>query len=215
MSVYGQETPGSIASEYNMLAFVVRQLIAKIQTITLVKVISCTNAGELALAGTVAVQPLVYQMTGNRVAVDHGVIYDVPYLRVQGGNTAFIIDPAPGDIGICGFCSRDISNVKKARGPATPGSLGMFDYADGLYWGGVLNGLPSQYVRASADGLELHSPVKVRITAPVIEIVATDSIEIDSPATDIGETTTIDGKPFLPHRHSGVESGGDDSGGVV
>jgi hypothetical protein len=70
-------------------------------------------------------------MTGKREAVEHGVIYSIPYFRLQGGVNAIIIDPEPGDIGMCGFCSRDISVVKNTKKIANPGSYRKYAWADG------------------------------------------------------------------------------------
>lgn len=193
-AVSGQENPGTTGTDYNILAFVVAQLLQKVQTNTLVQVISCTNAGDLSPVGRVSVQPLIFQMTGNRQVVPHGEIFDLPYLRIQGGTDAYIIDPKPGDIGMAAFCSRDISNVKAnpqaavAAGGATPGSLGVFDWADGLYQGGFLNAVPVQYIRHSAAGIEIVSPTKITLRAPTVEIDASTLFKVAAGAVDIEAT---------------------------
>src|ERR1700760_4303077 len=133
-TVVGQTNPGTLGSEYNVLAFVIGQLIAKMQTVTLVKVISCSNDGGLSPVGRVVVQPLVFQVSSMQIQ-PHGEISDVPYFRLQGGTDAVILDPKPNDIGIAVFASRDIANIKAdpqgavAQGGATPGSAGQFDWA--------------------------------------------------------------------------------------
>lgn len=214
--VVGQEDPSTTATEFNMLAFVFELLLSRISTVKLVKVISCTNSGGVSPVGTVVVRPLVNQMTGAGQGVPHDNLYSVPYLRVQGGTNAVILDPEPGDIGACGFCDRDISLVKVTKDYANPGSPSMMDWADGLYFGGFLNGAPSQYVAFSAAGLALVSPTKISLSAPVVDIEATTSVTVNSPANTIeGGGTSIDGKPFLPHAHTGVQSGGSDSGPVA
>lgn len=57
----------------------------------------------------------------------------------------------------------------------------QFDYADGIYIGGVLNGVPEQYIQYSDTGIHMHSPTKVRITAPEIELDAETSIKSTAP----------------------------------
>ncbi len=214
--VFGQQSVGTQANDYNELVFVFNQLLQSVQTLTLVKVLSVTNSGGVAPVGMVSVQPMVNQMTGNRIAVPHGPIYNIPYMRVQGGTNAIILDPEIGDIGLMGCCSRDISAVKNAKAASNPGSFRTFDWADGLYIGGYLNGTPTQYVRFEAGGIDIVSPTKITLTAPVVDIEASTSVTINSPANTIeGGGTSIDGKPFLPHVHSGVQSGGSDTGGVV
>lgn len=192
--VIGQTNPGTSSTDFNVFDFLFNQALQKYQTITLVKVISCTNAGELSPVGRVVVQPLVFQMTGGRQASPHGEIHDIPYFRLQGGHNAYIIDPEPDDIGMAAFCSRDIANIKSnpaaaiAAGGATPGSLGTFDWADGLYLGGYLNGVPTQYIRFSEDGIEIVSPTKITLRAPIVEIDAATEFTVAAVAVDIEAT---------------------------
>lgn len=193
-AVTGQTNPGTLNTEYNSLTFVIQQVLQNLQTATLVQVISCTNDGELTPVGRVSVQPMIFQMSGSGTIVPHGVISDLPYMRMQGGSDAMILDPKPGDIGIGLFCSRDIANVKAnpqaavAAGGATPGSLGAFDWADGLYMGGVLNGIPVQYIRFSSDGIEIVSPTKITLRAPTVEIDAATLFKVVAGAIDAEAT---------------------------
>lgn len=219
--VFGQQSVGTQQHEYNEMAFVFKQLLNRVRFADLVKVLSVSNAGGLSPVGVVSVQILTNQMTGNRTAVPHGEIFNIPYMRLQGGTDAVILDPKVGDIGAALFCSRDISAVKTAKGPANPGSFrGPGNPADGLYIGGYLNGTPTQYVRFSSAGMELVSPTKVTIRAPVVEIDASTSLTVDSPTSALtgaltvaeGATVsnglavtggaTIDGHDFDTHDHT-------------
>jgi len=166
VSTYGSQTPTTAASEYTTLQFLIRQALFKMQTATVVKVIACTNAGAVAPVGFVTVQPMVNQMTGSRTAVAHGQIFRVPYVRVQGGANAIIIDPQPGDIGVVVCASRDISSVKNTKATANPGSFRTFDWADALYIGGVLNGTPTQYIDFGTGGITVVSPTAWHLTSP-------------------------------------------------
>ena len=198
MSVTGQQTPSSASNEYNAMVFVFQQLAQKMQTITLVKVVAVRNAGGVEPVGSVDVQPLIFQMTGDRQSVPHGTIFDVPYFRIQGGTDAVILDPKVGDIGLCAFASRDISSLKANPAQAAssnpagvpPASFRMFDWADGLYLGGYLNGTPEQWVRFSASGIEVHSPTKITLSAPQIEIDGTTRVTVNTPDLELNGTTT-------------------------
>lgn len=220
MSTPGAEVGGQIttvteASEYATLSFVIRQHLMKMQTAMVVKVMGVSNAGGVSPVGTVDIQPMVNQRAGNGVAVPHGTIYGIPYMRIQGGADAVILDPKVGDLGVAVFASRDISAVKKNKGQANPGSARTYNYADGLYIGGLLNGVPTQYVQFSSDGITLVSPTKVKIQAPDIDIEGATSITLNAPEITIeGGGTSIDGKNFLLHMHSGVTTGGDPTGPV-
>lgn len=212
-TVQGQQNPGTLGNEYNVMVFVIAQLLAQIQTATLVKVISCSNDGGLAPVGRVVVQPMIFQVSPLGI-VPHGEISDVPYQRLQGGTDAVILDPKPNDLGICIFASRDIANVKAdpqgavAAGGTTPGSAGQFDWADGLYLGGVLNGTPTQYIRFSSTGVEVVSLTKVTLRAPEIEL---DGSVHGTSTGDFDGDVTAEGTSVHTHVHPGVTRGGSDT----
>lgn len=223
---FSQQQGSDTATEYATIQFIVQSILSRVATATLVRVESCTNSGGLSSWGTVSVQPLVSQLSGNNVAVQHGKLFRLPYLRLQGGANAVIIDPVPGDIGLAVFCARDISslkdqgNIDKAKTGTIigvpPASARQYNMADGIYIGGILNAQPVQYVRFSSTGVEIVSPTKITLQAPEIDLTASTKIVIDSPANDIkGGATKIDNKPFLPHTHTGVQPGSGNSGGVT
>lgn len=195
------QTPPNIASDYALTAFIVQQLMSGMATATIVKVVKCTNEGGVSASGFVDVQPLVNMMTGDRVAIPHGVLFSLPYSRLQGGINAVILDPQPGDLGIAVFASRDISAVKKTKAQANPGSFRQYNLADGMYVGGLLNGVPTQYVQFDAAGLTLVSPTAIKLQAPTITldgpVTATQTItaaqeihsDVEVSAVNIGLTT--------------------------
>jgi len=165
----GQARPNSGSAETNAQQFLVQQLLGKLATTALVKIVAVSNSGGVSPVGTVDVLPLVNQVDGFGNGTAHGTIFGLPYFRLQGGANAVILDPQVGDIGIACFCSRDISTVKVTKTQANPASRRTFDWADGLYIGGVLNGTPTQYVQFSGDGITLTSPTKITLNAPVVE----------------------------------------------
>jgi len=189
----GFQTPSDTSGEFNALSFIVRQILSKANTATLVRVVSCTNSGAVSPVGYVNVQPLVNQIDGLGNAVPHGIINNLPYLRIQGGTNAVIMDPSANDIGIAIFADRDISAVKASKAASNPGSLRRFDYADGLYVGGVLNGSPVQYLQFSSSGINVTSPTAVEINAPsavvnadTAAVNATASASVTAPAINLG-----------------------------
>ena len=221
-----QQTGADTATEYATIQFIVQSILSRVATATLVRVESCTNAGGLSSWGTVNVQPIISQVSGNNVAVQHGKLFRLPYLRLQGGTNAVVLDPQVGDIGLAVFCTRDISSLKKQGNidqikagnilGVPPGSGRQYNMADGIYLGGMLNGVPSQFVRFSSTGVEIVSPTKISLQAPEIDLTASSKVVIDSPANDIkGGGTKVDNKSFLSHTHGGVQSGGSNTGGVT
>lgn len=186
--------------EFNQQTFVIQQLLNKLQTATLVKIQAVTNSGGVSPVGFVDVLPLVNQVDSDNIATPHVTIYNVPYMRLQGGGDAIILDPKIGDIGICVFASRDISKVKNTKSQGNPGSLRKYDWGDGLYVGGVLNGTPTQYVQFSTSGIKIHSPTAIVLDSPdiqlnaaTIEINGTSSTTITTPTFTVNGATVLNG----------------------
>lgn len=194
--IFGQQDVSSDANDFNTIAFAFRMMMAEVQTGTLVKVISCTSAGGLAPVGRVTVQPLINQMSGDRIATPHGQIANCVYSRLTGGLNAVIMDPEPGDIGFMGFCTRDVSAVVKSAAPAPPGSFRVFDWADGVLIGWVPLGVtPTQYIRflQAGAGIEVVSPVKITLRAPTVEIDASTELVVNSPDSEFSGNITAQG----------------------
>jgi hypothetical protein len=165
---YGQTDPTTNQGGWNQQRFLIQQQMLGLNTSMPVRVMSVSAAG-VAPVGHVSIQILVSQVTGDDMTVDHGEIANVPYMRLQGGANAVIIDPEVGDIGMACFCSRDISAVKNARSAAPPGSRRAYDFSDAMYCGGFLNGAPTQYIHFTAGGIIVVSPSAVKIQAPDVQ----------------------------------------------
>jgi hypothetical protein len=175
----GSQKLNSSASDYNTIALIVQDIISQNATISLV-LVKGVNATGLNPVGTVDVQPMVAQIDGFGNATPHGTIYSLPYFRLQGGANAVILDPQAGDIGLAAFSSHDISSVKANKTPSNPGSWRRFDWSDGLYIGGFLNGAPSQYVQFSSDGIKVLSPSMITLQAPVIMLEGNVTVSGDT-----------------------------------
>lgn len=153
---YGQQTPYDTAHPLNAISFIIRQMMARMDTMKLVQVVAVTGGGgAIAAAGTVDVQLLVNQVDGNFNATPHGVVHGIPWWRLQGGPNAIIADPQVNDIGYVVVSDRDISSVKANKAQANPGSRRKHDVADGVYVGGCLNGAPTQYVAFTSSGIKI------------------------------------------------------------
>ncbi|MHB8915612.1 MAG: hypothetical protein ACYC4K_07340 [Thiobacillus sp.] len=159
--------------EFNQIQFVIQQLLAKTHIAALVMVMGSSNSGSVSPVGTVNVTPLVNMTDGFGNSIKHGVIYSIPYFRLQGGANAIILDPQVGDIGLAVFAENDHSVVKATKAQGNPGSARCNDWADGMYFGGFLNGTPTQYIQFSSSGIDVVSPTKITCSAPTVEIDAT------------------------------------------
>lgn len=207
----GALKPQSTWGEYNNIIFAVQQAINKLQTATLVRIEACTNDGDLSPVGSVDVTPLVNQIDGSGAATPHVTVYGLPYLRIQGGSSALVIDPQPGDIGIAVFASRDIGKVKATKAQANPGSYRTYDFSDGLYLGGVLNGTPQQYVRFTSGGVEIVSPQSITLKAQ--NIVIEGDLSQSGGDVTMGQKLTVmgdvigEGVSLKNHVHTSAPSG--------
>ncbi len=197
-TIQGQATPADFLGNVANLRFAILSEIAKTCGMTLVRVISCTNAGSVAPFGFVDVQPLVNQLDGAGNPTPHGPLHNLIYFRVQGGTSAIILDPVAGDIGVALFADRDISNVIATQAQSNPGSLRRYDMSDGVYFGGTLNAAPTQFIQFAAEG--------VTICAPTVTVQGNLVVTGDA---------TINGRDFMTHQYNGVQTGSGDTGAVV
>ena len=222
----GMLQPSTLWGVHNNLAFTIQQALSKVQTATVVKVIACSNDGGVSPVGTVDVQILVNQISGQKVATPHVTMYGLPYLRIQGGANAVIIDPHPGDIGIAVFASRDITTVKSTKAQASPNTFRMHDFADGMYLGGLLNGAPLQYVQFGSAGVAIVSPGTITLQAPNIvlngavaqsggNVTMAEDLTVSGDVVADLTGSTFDGIPFATHVHTGVTSGSGNTGGPI
>jgi hypothetical protein len=213
MNVVPLQTPSDAQTEYAMLRASFQRFLSRLAGPTLVQVLSCTNAGGLTAVGTVNVQALVNQVSGNGTAQPHGPVYSLPYLRIQGGANAIIMDPQADDIGMACFCSRDISAVKSSKAQANPGSARMWDWADGLYIGGYLNGVPNQYMQYNSTGIAVVSPTQILLQAPTIILDASTQVTVTTPTAAFSDEVTIDDdavigmSDYLEHTHTSEAPG--------
>lgn len=137
-------------------------LMSRMSTCELVRVVSVDG-------DTISVKPLLSKIDADGNAVERGLINNVPFVRVQGGKNAVIIDPQVGDIGMCCFASRDISMVKRAKGEATPNTKRQYDISDALYIGGMLNAEPTQYIEFLDSGMNIKTTGDININGLVIK----------------------------------------------
>lgn len=164
----GQIKPASTWGEFNNVMFAVQQALSKLQTAMPVQIISCTNAGDLSPVGFVDVLPLVNQLNAEGIPTPHVTLFNIPYLRIQGGGNAIIMDPQQGDIGICIFASRDISKIKATKKQGNPGSRRQYSFSDGMYLGGLLNGTPTQFVQFNEAGITVTTPGTLTVNAATV-----------------------------------------------
>jgi hypothetical protein len=209
-----------MASEVGRLNYIIRSSLAKVRTSMPVQVISVTNTGGLSPIGYVNVQPLVSSVDGNGELWPKGIIYNVPYMRIQGGANGIILDPAINDIGIATVCDRDISTVKNVGNSinsatghnftSSPGSNRKTDMSDMVYLMTIIGAAPTQYVQFSSAGITITSPTTVTINATDIKINGKLTVvgDIETTGTLKNNTKNVGST----HTHSGVTTGSGNTG---
>ena len=200
------------ASEVNRLNYIIKTALSGLRTAMPVQVMSVTNSGGISPIGYVGVMPLVSSLDGDGQVVDHATIYNVPYMRIQGGSNGIILDPAVGDIGLAIVCDRDITAVKSAKKVSPPGSLRKNDMSDMVYLMTIIGAAPTQYIQFNSSGITINSSTAVTITAPNINSTGTWNHTGGLTATgDIkGQGTSLH-----THTHSGVTTGSGNTGQPV
>lgn len=201
----------SNASNFNILSLGggaefkqnVASILGSINTGELVEVTAVEDVG-VSPVGFVSVKILTLRTNADNNNVELGEIHNVPYFRLQGGKNAVIIDPQVGDIGYCGFCSRDISIVKRIRAMAAQNMSRISDVSDAVYFGGWGSVAPEQYVWFDGDDIKLKAKSKVIIDAPLTE-VENDLLvkgKIDSAGAITSQTSVSDPKGSIERMRS-------------
>ena len=190
---YSQATPDDSSDDLNVITFICRQMIERLDTMKLVQVKAVhPGSGSPPAVGTVDVLPLVSQIDGNGFPVKHGTVYGLPYFRLQGGSWTIIIDPAVNDYGYVVCADRDSSLVVKTPGQQNPGSRRRYNVADGIFVGGILNVVsvatiwlkddgtfvitdkPGNVIQSSSSGIAITGNVKVTGTLEATKLQTDD-----------------------------------------
>lgn len=187
-----KDAPSS-TDDYNSMVYIIRHILQGAHHCAIVRVVA-VNDGE------VDVQPMVNMLDGEGNAIEHGVVNGLRFFRMQAGTSAVIIDPRVDDIGVAVIADRDTSSVVAARDLANPGSMRSNDLADGIYFGGVLNADPEQYISFTDAGIKIFSPTLVRlespkrieIEAPSVEVVS-NYVKLDAPVVSATGNVLVEG----------------------
>ena len=183
--------------------FIITKLLLGVHTCQLVQVQAVNPVS--GKVGFLTVQPLILETDTNNLVLAQSPIYNVPYVRYQGGSSAVILDPVAGDIGLAIFAENDITNIKQtlAAGPAATDR--SHSTADALYIGGVLNPDATQYVQFQPGGAGIN------IVSPgVISLQAGSSVTITAGTTahiTASGGLTIDANVTLNGTMSGTHAG--------
>lgn len=176
-----------ILCEYDKVISQFNSLITNVNTAIPCKVVAIEKQEQrgVNIVGFVDIQLMIEQTNGQKKGNETAIVCNVPYIRIQGGTNAVIIDPEINDLGVAIFASRDITNFKEARRQTPPATWRKFSISDAIYIGGIRNQKPVQYIHFRNDGIEIYSPKRVHITTPTV------LIDSDNTTINTSENTTI------------------------
>lgn len=166
--------------------------------------VTAVEASGLDPVGFVSVKFLTLRAGADNNNIELAEVHNVPYLRLQGGKNAVIIDPAVGDIGYCGICSRDTSLVKRIRAMAAQNVYRVSDVSDAFYFGGWSSQTAEQYIWFDGNDVKIKANSRIVLDAP--EVVATGKITATGIIESLADVVTKAISLFT-HRHGGVASG--------
>ncbi|CQH41348.1 phage baseplate protein [Yersinia frederiksenii] len=141
----------------------------------------------------VDVLPLVSRTDRTGSMIPNSIIYNIPVFRLQRGNSAIIMNPVTGDIGMIAVCDRDNSVARANLAQSVPGSSRTHSKSDALYFGGFLNGQPTQFIEFADSAINITSPNPVNITCSKANITAPDGVEMQTPLLHVSGDITADG----------------------
>lgn len=199
------QQPPSTATDYQALEFFMDAILSHVRTASPVAVVAVhPGDGTPPLAGTVDVQPLVSQTNGAGQGQPHGTVYGRPYVRLQAGGAAIIVDPVVNERGLLVCCDRDTSNVIATLAAALPASLRRFNFADGIYvggWGGATAPTDYVWIKPESAGIAIVSAGPITIQGPQINLTGPINAN-GATISNSGEVTDAAGKVLGTHDHS-------------
>lgn len=223
-----------------MLAFVFKKMLQKTDGQLPAKVISYNRATNRA-----TVQPLISIIGTNGAKVGRAPVAAVPVLALGGGNFFINFPLGPGDLGWIEASDRDISLFLQNAQNASPNDGRLHSFESGRFVPDVFDNYSftpdaGSLVISSLDGstrivmsegkIALYA-ADISLNGTTIEFNASGAMTVNAGtytqnttgaggstttgAVNLPTNTTIAGRPFMTHGHSGVQPGSGNSGGVV
>lgn len=184
-------TPTSAqTSDAENLSYVFKKLLSGAFFIELVEVLAVRGVAPNLV---VDILPLVTRTDPSGAMIDNSPVFNVPVWRLQRGDSAVIMDPVAGDIGLAAICDRDNSIARINRKPSVPGSKRTHSKSDAIYLGGVLNGQPSQFIEFADGAINITTPNPVNITCSSANITAPDGVNVTTPTMHVTGNITAGG----------------------
>lgn len=197
-------------------------------------IVQAIDFTTMTLSVQPAIQGVVENEDGTVINVNMPLLIHVPIQFPAAGGFALTLPIQVGDEVLIVWASRCIDAWWQSGGIQRPIEARLHDLSDGFALVGIKsvpNVIPSisttgaqlrntagtTYVEIAADGkIKLVSPSEIDITAPVVSVTGDMNVSGAVAAGSLSApTATIGGIPFATHRHTGVQTGGGDTGGPI
>lgn len=177
-------------------------------------IIQSFNATEQTVTVQCAIREK-FNMDGDISWQDIPLLLDVPIIFPRAGNYILTMPIQVGDECLVVFGDSCMDAWWQSGGVQNQIDCRRHDLSDGY----AIVGLYSQprrinnYSTSTAQLRNLSGSAYVELSGNNINIVGTN-VTISATKVTIGGSTTIDGRVFMNHKHSGVQTGGGNTGGV-
>ena len=169
----------------------------------------------------VQVQPLIKMVTTSGDLVSRSNVASVPVFQLSGGGFVLNFPLKSGDYGWLKANDRDISLFLQSYSEEKPNTFRKHSFEDGVFFPDIMRGYTiasedsDNVVLQNYDGSVRISLFenKVKITAPTIEMNTT-TLAVTGTIT-AGVDVITNGISLKTHLHSGVMSGGSNTGGPI
>lgn len=169
----------SQVSEAESLSFIFEKLLSSKVFVNLVQVTAVRGTAPNLVVDAL---PLVAEVRSEDRTIIMGTeIFNIPVWRLQRGASAIIMNPVVGDIGVAVVCDTDTTVARATRKESVPGSKRNHSRSDAIYFGGLLNMPPTQFIEFADNALNITSPNPVNITCTTANITAPSGVNVDTP----------------------------------
>lgn len=206
MEQKGKAKSSDLINDYNSLIFIIRQQLLGLNTAEIVRVETINEDN------TLDVLPLLNLADAQGTFQNSSVIFNIPYIKIQGGKNLIDIKPEVGDIGIVIYCQRDISNILTSKIQSNPASNRSYSCSDGIYIASImsLNQQPENFIKVNAAGINITSKTNVTINATGATVNCDMTVNGKITATD-----TITGSDCLTTKGTSLDGHGHKAGSLT
>lgn len=199
------QNPADLGSVHGLFRAVLNKFLQGVDDMLPARVISYDRDTNRA-----QVQPMVAMLTTDGAAVSRAPVASVPVFQIGGGQFLLNFNIKPGDLGWIKASDRDISLFAQSHAEQLPNTKRLHSFQDAVFFPHLMTGYTIDPADAENCVLQnLDGSVKISLGA--------DTITIKAPHVVIQSTTLTNNGVSISntHRHSGVQTGGSNTGNPI